>query len=238
MLKGKVALVTGGGRGIGASIAVLLATNGAHVYICSRSGQQLDETGKLVEKSGGNVEKIICDLQSENEIVSMFKTVERNHGRLDVLVNAAGEFKHGKMELMSTTEFRQAIDINCTATFICCREAFPLMKQNGGSIVNISSLSGIRGAEKFPGFGPYIVSKHGVVGITEALAVEWKNHGIRVNCIAPGAVDTAMLQDAAPNLYPRLSPEQVAETVLYFASSMSSGVNGSVLEMYSHLQQQ
>ncbi|MDH5542184.1 MAG: SDR family oxidoreductase [Nitrospinota bacterium] len=238
MLKGKIALVTGGGRGIGAHTAMLMARNGAHVYICSRSGQELDETGKLVEKAGGKVEKIICDLQVESQIVSMFKMVDRGSGRLDVLVNAAGEFKAGKMEGMSTAEFRRAIDVNCTATFICCREAFPLMKQNGGSIINISSLSGVKGSEKFPGFGPYIVSKHGVVGITEALAVEWKNFGIRVNCIAPGAVDTAMLQDAAPNLYPRLSPEQVAETILYFASSMSSGVNGSVLEMFSHLQQQ
>ncbi len=233
MLSGKTALITGGGRGIGKAAALLLAENGARVIVCSRNGKELAET---VAEAGENAQKIVCDVGNENEVKRMFSVIGGNRGGLDILVNAAAVFAGAAMEETSVEEFRRIQDINCTGTFIVCREACGLMKNNGGAIVNISSLAGIRGLTKFPGFGAYTVSKSGVAGLTEALAAEWKEYGIRVNAVAPGAVDTAMLQQAAPDLYPRLTPRQVAETILFLCGPNSSAVNGAVIELFSHLQ--
>lgn len=235
-MRGKVALITGGGKGIGKTTALLFGKNGARVIVCSRSEKELDETVKSVLDAGGSAERFVCDVSDESEVVKTFAAVGEKFGSLDILVNSAGHFSFGLMEETSAGEFRKMLDINCTGMFLCCREACKLMKKRGGAIVNISSLSGIRGVEKFPGFGAYIVSKFGVVGLTEILAVEWKEYGIRVNAIAPGAVDTEMLQKAAPNLNPRLSPEQVAETILFLAGPESSAINGSTIELFAHLQ--
>jgi NAD(P)-dependent dehydrogenase (short-subunit alcohol dehydrogenase family) len=165
----------------------------------------------------------------------MFSSIERDKGRLDILVNNAAIFVPGLVEDISMEDFEKVMSVNCTGAFLCSREAFKLMKPRGGSIVNVSSLSGVRSVEKFPGFCSYIVSKFGVVGLTEALAAEGGRYGIRVNAVCPGAVDTEMLQKAAPDLYPRLSPMQVAQTILYLAGPESSGISGTALEMYSSL---
>ncbi|GMT42260.1 MAG: putative oxidoreductase YxjF [bacterium] len=235
MLNKKVALVTGGGRGIGRAAAALIARRSAHVIVCARTASQLDETRRIILDQGGSVRSYTCDLGEEKQVADMFSEVKKEFGRLDILVNNAGLYSYSLVENTALEDFINTFRINCAGAFLCCREAFPLMKENGGSIVNVSSLSGVKGAEKFPGFASYAVSKFGVIGLTEVLAVEGKEYGIRVNAVCPGAVDTEMLEQAAPNLYPRLTPRQVAETILFLASPASSGITGAAVELYSHL---
>ena len=235
MLNDKVALITGAGRGIGRAAALLMAKNSAFVYVCSRSKEQIDETVRMIRDEGGKAASITCDVADERQVVDMFAAIKNEKGKLDILVNNAALFEAGLIEDTSLEQFRKLMSVNCDGAFLCAREAFKLMKNGGGSIVNVSSLAGLRGVEKFPGFGSYIVSKFSVVGLTEALAVEGGKYGIRANAVCPGAVDTEMLQKAAPDLHPRLSPMQVAQTILSLASPESSGVTGTALEMYSHL---
>lgn len=237
MLTGKKGIVTGGGRGLGRETALAMARNGAEVIICSRNESELSETVRLSQEGeySGSVEPFLCDISNEDDVKKLVSHAGKRFGSLDILVNNAGMFSSGKMESLETEQMRKAFEVNCIGMFVACREVFPLMKKKGGSIVNVSSLSGVRGVEKFPGFGPYVVSKFGVIGLTEALAVEWKDYGIRVNAIAPGAIDTEMLRAAAPDLEPVLSARQVADTILFLASSASSGLNGSTIDIFSEL---
>jgi len=237
VLTGKKGIVTGGGRGIGRETALVMARNGADLIVCSRNESELNETAKLSEGGGfaGSIEPFVCDISNEEDVKRIASHAGERFGSVDILVNNAGMFSSGKMESLETEKMRKAIEVNCIGMFVTCREIFPLMKEKGGSIINVSSLSGVRGVEKFPGFGPYIISKFGVIGLTEALAVEWKNYGIRVNAIAPGAVETEMLRAAAPDLEPVLSPKQVADTILFLASPASSGLNGSTIDIFSSL---
>ncbi len=235
-LQGKKALVTGAGRGIGRATALLLAREGAHVIAAARSRAELDETVRLIAANGGSAEAAVCDLADEKAVIALFAHIHQAHGALDVLVNCAGTFSGAYIEDVSMEEFHRVMQVNAAAVFLCCREAFGLMKRSGGSIVNVSSLSGVQGAKKFPGFSAYCASKFAVVGITEVLAEEGRELGIRANVVAPGAVDTVMLSSAFPDFTgPKLSPEQVAEAIAFLAGPRSSGVSGTVLPLQSDL---
>ncbi|MBI3793550.1 MAG: SDR family oxidoreductase [Nitrospinae bacterium] len=236
MLKGKTALVTGAGKGIGRATAILLAKNGAAVVVCSRTIREAEETAGEIRSQGGVSLALECDVSDEKSVVTLFAEVKKNFGGLDILVNNAGLFSSGLVEETSLEEFNRLLAVNVGGVFLCCREAFKLMRPKvSGSIVNVSSLSGVKGAKKFPGFGAYCASKFGVVGLTEVLAVEGAECGIRVNAVCPGAVDTEMLKKAFPGDFPKLRPEQVAETILFLAGPKSSGVSGTCAEMYSDL---
>lgn len=237
ILKGKTALVTGGGRGIGRAIALLLAEEGAHVTVCSRTRAELDGTVSLIRKDGGHAHAEACDLTDEPSVTALFEGVARRNGGLDILVNNAGIFSGGPVENVSLNELRRVMAVNAEAVFLCCREAFKLMKKGGGSIVTVSSLSGVQGAKKFPGFSAYCASKFAVIGIAQTLAEEGREYGIRSNVVAPGAVDTEMLKKSFPGFGgPLLKPEQVARTVLFLAGPQSDGVSGATIEMESDLQ--
>jgi len=235
MLSGKTALITGGGRGIGRATALLFAKNGANVVVCSKTRGEVDETAELINSKKGRATALECDVSDENAVTLMFEEVKNKFGGLDILVNNAGIFSANLVENTSLAEFNRALSVNSGSVFLCCREAFKLMKAGGGSIVNVSSLSGVKGAKKFPGFAAYCASKFAVVGLTEVLAEEGKKQDIRVNVVCPGAVDTVMLDAAFPNVQPRLSPEQVAEAILFLASPRSAGVSGVSLELQSDL---
>ncbi len=235
-LKGKTALVTGGGRGIGRATAVLFAERGAKVALCARTIGEADSTAKLILSKGGVGKAYECDVADEAAVRRLFADVKREFGGVDVLVNNAGVFSHGLLKDVTLAEFNRVYSVNVGGVFLCCREAFGQMKERGGgSVVNVSSLSGVRGAKKSPGFGAYCASKFAVVGLTEALAEEGREHNIRVNAVCPGAVDTAMLDAAFPNVRLRLAPRQVAEAIFFLAAPKSSGVSGVSLELYSDL---
>ncbi len=235
MLDGKVALVTGAGRGIGRTTALLLAARGARVAACSRTQSELDGTVSQVMLKGGSAKAYRCDVSNEAQVGELFSRIRNEFGRLDILVNNAGMFSGGLVENTTVQEFNEVMAVNLTGVFLCCREGFRLMKKDGGSIVNVSSLSGVKGAKKFPGFGAYCAAKSGVVGLTEVLAEEGKEYGIRVNAVCPGAVDTVMLASAFPDVYPRLAPGQVASAISFLCGPASSGVNGVCLEISSDL---
>ncbi|MBI5636739.1 MAG: SDR family oxidoreductase [Nitrospinae bacterium] len=236
-LDGKTALVTGAGRGIGRAVALLLAKEGARVIVCARSENELNETARLIADAGGEAETVECDMADEKAVIALFAHIQTMYGTLDILVNNAGVFSGAYVEDVSMAEYHRVMQVNAAAVFLCCREAFGLMKAKGGSIVSVSSLSGVQGAKKFPGFSVYCASKFAVIGITEALAEEGKQYGIRVNAVAPGAVDTGMLRDAFPGFDgPKLKPEQVADAILFLAGPRSSAVNGITLQLPSDLQ--
>jgi NAD(P)-dependent dehydrogenase (short-subunit alcohol dehydrogenase family) len=235
-LQGKVAVVTGGGRGIGAATALLLAREGARVAVLSRTASELSEVCAAIGAAGGTAAAIVCDVSDEAAVERAFQEVDARFGGLDVLVNNAGAIASGRVDEMATQAFDRVLGVNVRGVFLCTRAAFPrLQARGGGAIVNLSSLGGIRGTEKFPGFSAYTASKFAVVGLTEAHAVEGRSLGIRVNAVAPGAIDTAMLRQAAPGLKTRTTPEDVAQVILFLADAARSGaVSGTVVEIFSN----
>jgi len=238
-LKDKVAIVTGGGRGIGAATARLFASEGAKVVIASRTETELAQVAQEIEgKYGqGRVLPLMLDVSDEAQVEELFAKTAQTFGPVDILVNNAATIEVKKFAEMDTETWDNVMKVNVRGPFLCSRAAFRQMGESGrgGAIVNLSSLSGIRGVEKFPGMSTYVVSKHAIVGLTEILAVEGKPLGIRVNCVAPGAVETAMLKKAAPFLKTSTTPEDVARTILFLADNQQSRhLNGAIIEIFSN----
>lgn len=232
---GRVAIVTGGARGIGKAVARLLSEHGLKVVICSRNEDELKKTADEISRDFPNSGTFLtCDVSQESDVRNLFQSTLDQFGRLDVLVNNAGIIEVKSIEETDLSTWERTLGINLTGTFLCCREAFRTMKQpSGGSIVNVSSLAGVPGVEKFPGFGSYTVSKYGLAGLGEILALEGIQKKIRVNTISPGAVDTKMLQQVAPDMHPKLTPEEVAKVVWFLVSDQASVVTGTNTEIFS-----
>src|SRR5713101_2337238 len=171
----------------------------------------------------------------EDDVVGLFHRVMERYGRVDALVNCAGIVAVRPFVDMDAATWDHVISVNLRGTFLCCREAFRVMAaQRSGVIINFSSLSGVKGVEKFPGLSAYNVSKAGVASLTEILAVEGKPHNIRVCAVSPGAVDTEMLRQAAPHLQAGLTPDDLAEILLLLADDSGRMLNGTNLEIFSN----
>lgn len=237
-LQDKIALVTGAGRGIGRACAELLAARGCRVVLVSRTLSQLEDVAKGIKAKGFKSLACCADISQEDEVEGLFRRVKEVWGSVDILVNNAGVFERGEISDLSVAQWDQVMGVNVRGTFLCSRQVFRDCRAESkpASIVNIASLAGIRGTEKFPGLASYVTSKFAVVGLTESLAVEGRPLGIRVNCLAPGAVDTEMLRQALPLLKTKTKPAQIAQTVLHLAdSSESPHLNGAVIEIFSNL---
>lgn len=212
-----VAVVTGGGRGIGRAIALRFAESGATVIAAARSPGELEETKRLAEARGGKCHVRVTDLAVADDIAGLVEDTVRAHGRLDVLVNNAGVAPQAGMEQMNAALFEMLYTVNIAAMFHACRAAWPVMKkQGGGVLVNLSSVASV---DPFPGFAAYGASKAWVNAWTRGLAEEGRPWGIGVFAVAPGAVDTKMLRDLFPD-WPKeqaLSPEDVADVVFALA---------------------
>mgnify|MGYP001275982573 FL=1 len=218
-LQDKIALVTGASRGIGQATVSLLRENGATVIGCSR----------------GTDTDFCCDVSSSKDVHALFEHIKTHYGQLDILVNNAAMIKPGPITSQPLSEWDDHYQTNVRGLVHCCQHAFQLMAPNGGCIVNVSSLAGFQGAEKFPGFSAYVASKSAVTGLTEALAVEGKPLGIRVNAIAPGAVNTQMLHNIAPDLQTSTEPEDIAQLILALVHPLQSkSLNGTILPVYSN----
>jgi NAD(P)-dependent dehydrogenase (short-subunit alcohol dehydrogenase family) len=229
-LENKVAIITGAGRGIGAATAEVFVREGARVCIASRN---LAELKQVEKKIGKNIESIVADVSDEKSVRELFSTATKKFGRLDIVVNNAGiAYMHEKFSEHSTAEWDRVMSVNLRGTFFCCREAFKSLSQ-GGSIVNISSLAGIPGSDKFPGFTAYSVSKYGVTGLTEALALEAQKCGFRINCVAPGAVNTEMLHKNLPHLKTDAEPRNIAEIILSLCEDRMAKLNGAVIPVHT-----
>ncbi|NTV51567.1 MAG: SDR family oxidoreductase [Candidatus Firestonebacteria bacterium] len=227
-LKGKRILITGAGRGIGRAVACQAAREGAWVALNSRTESELDVLAATLRDEGGECLVTPGDIGCEETVRRIFCDLRRTWGGLDGLVNGAAIFKRGLIRDMVLSDFQEVMRVNLIGPLLCAREAFGCMLP-GGTVVNISSLSGVAGVQKFEGFTAYGLSKFGLVGLTEMMALEGKILGIRSNCISPGAVDTGMLAEAAPGLVPFLEPTDVADVVCFLLSAESCALNGANL---------
>jgi NAD(P)-dependent dehydrogenase (short-subunit alcohol dehydrogenase family) len=233
-LAGRVAVVTGASRGIGAATAAALAGAGAEVILAARDEEALDDVAGRIRHGGGKARSVPADVSKQADVDRIF-AVAGQAGFPVALVCAAGVLTSVPFADTTTQIWDETLAVNLTGTFLCCRAAFTAMRHAGeGRIVTIASLSGIYATEKFPGLAAYNVSKYGVVGLTEAVAVEGKKHGITAICVSPGAVDTQMLRRANPELTPGLTPADVAELILALLDSPVVPASGANIPLFSN----
>jgi len=208
-LRGHVAVVTGGNRGIGFGIAAGLAQAGAAVVIAARDIAASEAATQKILAEGGHASHVVADIGDPGACQAMVDETLRRHGRLDVLVNNAGMIIGGPPENVALDDWRRVIDINLTGAFLCCQAAYPPMRRQGrGKIINISSISAIFGSSKG---AAYASSKGAVVQLTKSLAVSWGKDNIQVNAILPGYVMTD-LTEATEAQHPGTYQEKIART--------------------------
>jgi NAD(P)-dependent dehydrogenase (short-subunit alcohol dehydrogenase family) len=233
-LAGRVAVVTGASRGIGAATAAAMAAAGAHVVLAARDRAALDRTAAGIREAGGRATPVPTDVSDEAAVGHLFAEAGRI-GQVSALVCAAGVLTPAPFTGTTSAMWRETLEVNLTGAFLCCRAAFTAMVPAGqGRIITIASLSGVYATEKFPGLAAYNVSKYGVIGLTEAIAVEGREHGISAVCLSPGAVDTEMLRRANPALRPGLTPADVAELIVALLDSPLAAASGANIPLFSN----
>jgi NAD(P)-dependent dehydrogenase (short-subunit alcohol dehydrogenase family) len=233
-LAGRLALVTGASRGIGAATAAALAGAGARLVLAARDGEALEAVAQAIRDEGGDARAVPADVASREDVEALFAVIE-GRGSLSALVCAAAVLTPAPFEETTSEIWERTLAVNLTGSFLCCRAAFGAMRAAGeGRIVNIASLSGVYATEKFPGLAAYNVSKYGVIGLTEAIAVEGKPLGISAICLSPGAVDTRMLRQANPELRPGLTPDDVAQLIVALLDSPLVAASGANIPLFSN----
>ena len=237
-LTGKIALVTGGSRGIGRAICLELASRGATVVVNFNSnGDAAREVVTEIEAIGGTAQTWQADVSNEEQVKAMFKSITDNHGTIDILVNNAGMTRDNVIMLMNPDDFDAVINTNLRSTWLCCKTAVrTMMRKRTGAIVNITSVVGIAGNG---GQTNYAASKAGIIGLTKSLAKEVAVRGINVNAVAPGFVGTDMTSDLSDDIKAKAveaiplgrmgSPEDIAKAVAFLASPDASYITGQTL---------
>ncbi len=229
--------MTGASRGIGRAIAERLAADGRLVVLVSRSPDTLDEVRLGIEKAGGSAEVRACDIGDREALAALIETVASTHGRLDILVNNAGITRDGLILRMSDADFDDVINVNLRSAFVACRAAArPMMRGRFGRIVNIGSVTGLIGNA---GQVNYAAAKAGLVGLTKTIAKELGSKGITANLIAPGFIDTGMLDALPQQLKDDVArtvpvrrfgrPDEIAHVVSFVTSDLASYLNGQVV---------
>jgi NAD(P)-dependent dehydrogenase (short-subunit alcohol dehydrogenase family) len=233
-LAGRVAVVTGASRGIGRATAEAMAKAGAHVVIAARDRAALERVSGCIAEAHGEATPVPTDVSRAEDVDTLF-TIAEGIGRPTALVCAAGLLTRVPFEETTRQIWEETLGVNLTGAFLCCRTAFAAMRRAGeGRILNIASLSGIYATQKFAGLAAYNVSKYGVVGLTEAIAVEGKAHGITAFCVSPGAVDTAMLRQANPDLRPGLTPTELAALIVALFDKPWAAASGANIPLFSN----
>ena len=230
----RLAVVTGASRGIGAATAAAMAAAGAHVVLAARDQRALDGVAGRIKDAGGQATPMPTDVSDEAAVQRLFAEIA-GIGRVGALVCAAGVLTPARFAETTSAMWDETLAVNLTGTFLCCRAAFTAMVPAGrGRIVNFGSLSGVYATETFPGLAALILSKYGVIGLTEAIAVEGREHGISAICLSPGAVDTEMLRRANPALRPGLTPDDVAELIVALLDSRLAPARGANIPLFSN----
>ena len=208
----KTALVTGASSGIGYEFAKILAENKYNLVIVSRSLDKLNEIKNNFEQQYQvSVLVFPADLSVPNICEEIYKELTEKKVVIDVLVNNAGYAERVSIEETNETAWDKMINVNLNGTYRMIRSFLPLLKQSKGTVLNIASLAGTSGYEKFPGFGAYSAAKAGVVALTEVLAVEHKEDGLNFYCISPGGVKTQMLASVLPDFEATMVPKDIAD---------------------------
>ena len=236
-LSGKIALVTGGSRGIGFAIAKILSKNGAQVIITANNQDRLEQAISEIT----NTTYIQANIRNTEEVQLVVKDIIKKYGRLDILVNNAGIFPRiKKLHEIDDDEWEEVLDVNLTGSFRFCRECIPHLIKTSGTIINIASDAGLKAYQGF-NVDAYSASKAALILLTKCCALEYANEKIRVNCICPGVVDTDMSKpflktqkgrDFMNNEHPigRIGqPEEIAKAVLFLVSDDSLWTTGAVL---------
>lgn len=246
MHEGKVVLVTGAGSGIGRATSLRFGAEGATVCIIELNPDSAQETCRLLSDQGSASKILLTDVTDETQVANTVENCLQAFGRIDVLFNNAGILGGDPYTLLHEMElatWRRVIDTNVTSMFLFAKHVIPpMLREGAGVIVNTASVAGVVGR---PTNAPYVASKHAVVGLTRHIALRYGQDGIRANCIAPGTVDTPLVQgaqgkslhgktplagSAAMSPLKRLAqPEEIADAVLYLSSERAGFVNGSCL---------
>ena len=243
-LSGKVAVVTGGASGIGESVARLLARQGAHVWLLERDAERAQRVVEEIIGAGGRASFTKCDVASASDVAQAFAALDRDQGRLDILINNAGIAHIGNVEATSESDFDRIYAVNVKGAYHCLREAIPLLRRaGGGAIVNLSSIAALVGLEdRFA----YSTSKGALTAMTLSVARDYVSHGIRCNCVCPARVHTPFVDGflarnfagREAEVFERLSraqpvgrmgkPEEVAALVLYLCSDEAAFITGGI----------
>lgn len=239
-LEGKVALVTGGSRGIGCEIALELAREGANVIVnYSGSKDRAEEVVKEILALGREAKAIQCNVANNNEVQDMVKETIETFGKLDILINNAGITRDNLLMRMKEEEWDDVININLKGVFLCTKGVTrQMMKQRSGKIINIASIVGVSGN---PGQANYVAAKSGVIGLTKTTAKELASRGINVNAVAPGFITTDMTDKLPEEVKSEMlkqiplarfgDPKHVASVVVFLASTASDYMTGQTLHV-------
>lgn len=237
-LEGKIALVTGGGRGIGRAICLELAARGATIIVnYNRSGAAAAEVVAQIEKAGGAAHSMQADVSDAEQVTAMFKAIVSDFGTIDILVNNAGMTRDNVIMMMKPDDFDAVIETNLRSCWLCCKTAArTMMRKRSGSIINITSVVGIAGNG---GQTNYAASKAGIIGLTKSLAKEVAARGIRVNAVAPGFVETDMTADLSDEIREKAieaiplgrmgATRDIAKAVAFLASDEADYITGQTL---------
>ena len=232
-LKDRVAIISGGGRNIGRAIAYRLSELGCTVVVCARTQKEIDHTAAVIQEQGGRSVSICCDVGQEADVKRVVEAALKVFGRIDFLVNNAGNFLSKPLGETTTADFDDLVTANLRGPFLLSREVLPaLRRQGGGRIVNVSSLFGIVPSANV---AAYCTVKAGLIGLTKALARELHGDRINVNAVCPGAVTTGEkvieLEETRWALGEHLLPRDVADVVAYLLQDGSSQITGAAIEI-------
>ena len=238
LLEGKVAIITGASRGIGAVAARAFATAGAGVVLAARDADALSAVAEQITARGGRALAVPTDVGDPGAVARLVRTTIDVFGRLDAAFNNAGGGGHPPTPLadVAVADFDTVVRINLRGIFLCMKYEIPAMRASGGgAIVNMSSTAGLRGVG---GIGAYVASKHGIIGLTKSVALDYARHGIRANAVAPGPIATErlVLPEAQREQFVRTipvqrvgRPEEVAAAVIWLCSDQASFITGATI---------
>jgi NAD(P)-dependent dehydrogenase (short-subunit alcohol dehydrogenase family) len=249
-LKGKIVLVTGGGRGIGRAIALAFASRGGRVIVSGRTDEALQGVAREIRSAGGEALPLLCDITREEEVESLRRRIADRFGAVEILINNAGVAPAAAFLEMETRVWKEVLDTNLTGAYHCCKILLPAMiAARWGRIINIASTAGKVG---YSHASAYTASKHGLLGLTRALALEFARAGVTVNAICPGYVDTDLTAFNAQRMaektgkpaanileiFKRTSPqnrliaaEEVADLAVMLASDAGGAITGQAINI-------